>query len=166
MGLQALRVLALRRDRTRDLLNPLHGARPPPDSHGDALLLKRAISLKSLRLAPNQFCSRSVTRGRIAVHEIRVEVLTFLATFCLAAPVASQSYEVERNVVYGMYSGTAFLMDVHRPPNINGRGMVWIKGIGWRAPDFPHPAASVGVTVLPSVLPPPAVAISFPIGSG
>jgi acetyl esterase/lipase len=42
--------------------------------------------------------------------------------------------QVEKNVVYGMYSGLALLMDVHRPANSNGHGVVYINGSGWHAP--------------------------------
>ena len=40
---------------------------------------------------------------------------------------------VERNVVYGMYSGLALLLDVHRPAKPNGFGIVFISGSGWQA---------------------------------
>ena len=38
---------------------------------------------------------------------------------------------VERNVVFGMYSGLALLMDVYHPENSNGHGIVFISGSGW-----------------------------------
>ena len=63
--------------------------------------------------------------------------LALWAAACLAAcaaPVDPPTHEVERNVVYGMYAGTALLMDVHRPSHPNGRGMLWINGSGWQAP--------------------------------
>jgi len=41
---------------------------------------------------------------------------------------------VDRNVVYGMYSGLALLMDVHYPAEPNGYGLIWIVGSGWSAP--------------------------------
>jgi acetyl esterase/lipase len=41
---------------------------------------------------------------------------------------------VERNVLYGMYSGLALLMDVYRPERPNGLGLVHISGSGWTAP--------------------------------
>jgi acetyl esterase/lipase len=41
---------------------------------------------------------------------------------------------VDRNVVYGMYSGLALLMDVYRPDQPNGYGIVHISGSGWSAP--------------------------------
>jgi acetyl esterase/lipase len=41
---------------------------------------------------------------------------------------------VEKNVVYGMYSGLALLMDVHRPETPNGYGVVFISGSGWQRP--------------------------------
>lgn len=41
---------------------------------------------------------------------------------------------VEKNVVYGMYSGSALLLDVHYPAQPNGFGIVFIAGSGWNAP--------------------------------
>ncbi len=46
---------------------------------------------------------------------------------------AAQS-RVEKNVIYGMYSGLALLMDVHRPENPNGYGIIFVSGSGWQAP--------------------------------
>ncbi|MCP5117281.1 MAG: alpha/beta hydrolase [bacterium] len=54
--------------------------------------------------------------------------------FSLAgAPLTAES-RVERNVVYGMYSGLALLMDIHHPENPNGFGLIHISGSGWGAP--------------------------------
>src|ERR1700758_2626211 len=41
---------------------------------------------------------------------------------------------VERNVVYGMYSGLSLLMDVHYPQNPNGYGIIFIAGSAFYAP--------------------------------
>jgi acetyl esterase/lipase len=41
---------------------------------------------------------------------------------------------VEPNVVYGMYSGLALVLDVHRPATPNGYGVIFISGSGWQAP--------------------------------
>ncbi len=41
---------------------------------------------------------------------------------------------VEKNVVYGMYSGLALLMDIHYPEQPNGYGVVHVSGSGWSAP--------------------------------
>lgn len=41
---------------------------------------------------------------------------------------------MESNVVYGMYSGLALLMDVYRSANPNGYGIIHISGSGWNAP--------------------------------
>ena len=41
---------------------------------------------------------------------------------------------VDRNVVFGMYSGLALLMDVYRPEKPNGYGAIFILGSGWAAP--------------------------------
>jgi acetyl esterase/lipase len=57
-------------------------------------------------------------------------VLIVVAT---ARESAAQS-RTERNVVYGMYSGLALLMDVHYPNTPNGFGVVFVAGSGWRTP--------------------------------
>ncbi len=49
-----------------------------------------------------------------------------------AHPLRAQ-HGVERNVVYGMYSGLALLMDVHRPEEPNGIGLIHISGSAWSA---------------------------------
>lgn len=41
---------------------------------------------------------------------------------------------LEANLVYGMHSGLALLMDVHHPAHSNGLGVVYINGSGWHAP--------------------------------
>ncbi len=43
---------------------------------------------------------------------------------------------IESNVVYAMYSGTALLMDIHRPAPgaANGYGIIHVSGSGWTAP--------------------------------
>ena len=48
--------------------------------------------------------------------------------------ISSAPGRVEENVVYGMRSGLALLMDVHYPEQSNGRGIVFIPGSGWHAP--------------------------------
>jgi len=47
---------------------------------------------------------------------------------------ASPQSRVEKNVVYGMYSGAAMLLDVHYPAKPNGFGVIFISGSGWNAP--------------------------------
>ena len=56
-------------------------------------------------------------------------LLVLAATWAVAADSTVQS-----NVVYGMYSGTALLMDVHRPATPNGYGIVYVSGSGWTSP--------------------------------
>jgi acetyl esterase/lipase len=41
---------------------------------------------------------------------------------------------IDRNVIYGMVSGLALLMDVHRPAQPNGIAIVAIQGTGWYQP--------------------------------
>ncbi len=52
----------------------------------------------------------------------------------LAWSTSYADHTVEENVVYGMYSGLALLMDVYRPETANGFGLVVIPGSGWEAP--------------------------------
>lgn len=40
----------------------------------------------------------------------------------------------ETNIVYGMYSGLALLLDLYRPAQPNGFGIVHVSGSGWSAP--------------------------------
>lgn len=42
--------------------------------------------------------------------------------------------QVQVNLVYGMHSGLALLMDVHHPGASRGLGVVYINGSGWHAP--------------------------------
>lgn len=60
---------------------------------------------------------------------MRIAFLSLIIAAVSAAPSA-----VESNVVYGMYSGTALLLDVHRPEKPNGYGVIYISGSGWTAP--------------------------------
>ena len=56
-----------------------------------------------------------------------------IAIGTIGSVVHAQS-RVDRNVVYGMYSGAAMLLDVHYPAKPNGIGIVFIAGSGWNAP--------------------------------
>jgi acetyl esterase/lipase len=42
--------------------------------------------------------------------------------------------QIEHNVVYGMYSGLALLMDVYKPASANGYGIVYTNGSAWHRP--------------------------------
>jgi acetyl esterase/lipase len=58
--------------------------------------------------------------------------LRLLSLLLLASlPVAGSA--AERNVIYGMYSGAALLLDVHRPAKPNGFGIVFVAGSGFQA---------------------------------
>lgn len=58
--------------------------------------------------------------------------LTVLAmVFLHASASADAQARVDRNVVFGMYSGLALLMDVYYPENANGYGIVFVSGSGW-----------------------------------
>jgi acetyl esterase/lipase len=58
----------------------------------------------------------------------------FVLGLCLAnATYAFGQTRVETNVVYGMYSGTALLLDIHHPAQTNGFGVIFIAGSGWNA---------------------------------
>jgi acetyl esterase/lipase len=40
---------------------------------------------------------------------------------------------VEKNIVFGMYSGLALLMDIHRPEKPEGRAVLFVGGSGWES---------------------------------
>lgn len=74
-----------------------------------------------------------------------------IAAWLLLIPITGLSQaaavRVEQNVVYGMVSGTALLMDVYRPAQSNGIGVVWIGGSGWAAdPDYGSRGLKEGLT--------------------
>jgi len=54
-------------------------------------------------------------------------------TVMLAAKSAVAQPSVEKNVVYGMHSGLALLMDIHHPEKPNGYGVIHVAGSGWHA---------------------------------
>jgi len=49
-------------------------------------------------------------------------------------PASSAAARVDRNQIYGMYSGLALLMDVYHPQKPNGYGTLLILGSAWAAP--------------------------------
>ena len=65
-------------------------------------------------------------------HCIAGKVLATLV-FLAGSNFSSAETAIERNVVYGMYSGLALLMDVHTPDEPNGYGLIMIPGSGWEA---------------------------------
>ena len=54
--------------------------------------------------------------------------------FALLPSVALGQARVEKNVVIGMYSGLALVMDVYYPESPNGYGIVHVSGSGWTRP--------------------------------
>lgn len=63
----------------------------------------------------------------------RVLVAVVGIVLAVANHATGQS-RVEKNVIYGMYSGLALLMDVHHPETPNGYGVIFVAGSGWQAP--------------------------------
>lgn len=66
--------------------------------------------------------------------KIPPQMRTLALSILVAAIGLAGEPVVQPNVVYGMYSGTALLMDVHRPANPNGYGIILVSGSGWTAP--------------------------------
>ena len=68
----------------------------------------------------------------------RRRIWGILVALVLTAPGAAShalaQSRVDKNVVYGMYSGLALLMDIHHPENSNGRGVISVAGSAWQAP--------------------------------
>jgi acetyl esterase/lipase len=60
-------------------------------------------------------------------------ILTALAVALGATTLGAAQPRIEKNVIYGMYSGLALLMDVHYPEKPNGYGVIFISGGGWSA---------------------------------
>ena len=84
-----------------------------------------------------------------------------LAVFLLSTITFAQ-VRVERNIVYGMYSGTALLMDVHYPVNANGLGVIFVSGSGWSA-DTAYGAAGIKDGEIPRIWVPPLTAAGYTV---
>ncbi len=58
-----------------------------------------------------------------------------LTVLLLATPLlAADLFTIQSNVVYGMYSGAALLLDVYKPTTPNGYGIIYVSGSGWTTP--------------------------------
>ena len=62
-----------------------------------------------------------------------VFALLFLPFIILAQP-PMQFKKADRNVIFGMYSGLALLMDIYYPDSPNGIGLVHVSGSGFNKP--------------------------------
>jgi acetyl esterase/lipase len=62
---------------------------------------------------------------------MRVVMVCAMLTAFATASFGAAPPRVEKNVVYGMYSGLALLMDVYRPVKSNGAAIIAIQGSGW-----------------------------------
>ena len=62
----------------------------------------------------------------------RTILLAVLLTICPL--IAADPFTIQSNVVYGMYSGSALLLDVYKPARPNGYGIIYVSGSGWTAP--------------------------------
>ena len=52
----------------------------------------------------------------------------------ISASTSLADSRVEKNILVGMVSGLALLMDVHHPQNPNGFGIIHVSGSGWTRP--------------------------------
>jgi acetyl esterase/lipase len=52
----------------------------------------------------------------------------------LASVPAGAQERIEKNVVFGMFSGLALLLDVYHPAKPNGAAVICIQGSGWSSP--------------------------------
>lgn len=59
--------------------------------------------------------------------------ITILGLYC-PGQILNAEPRIERNVIFGMYSGLALLLDVYHPEKPNGYGVIFISGSGWSAP--------------------------------
>jgi predicted esterase len=77
---------------------------------------------------------------QVRTHPKRLSVSLFVSVFLsllsstlAAAPAYHFQDPTERNVIYGMYHGTALLLDVYLPEKPNGFALVFIMGTGFTA---------------------------------
>lgn len=72
------------------------------------------------------------TRGMIACTALAVLAVAAGRTGAQVSP--ADSLPAESNVIFGRYSGLALLMDIYRPPQPNGYGVVYVPGSGFHTP--------------------------------
>jgi acetyl esterase/lipase len=81
-------------------------------------------------LVPTLTLGEIIMRAHCNLYSALIVILLVIA---IPRPLQAEA-RVESNVIYGMYSGLALLMDVHYPTNPNGYGIIVIPGSGFRAP--------------------------------
>jgi acetyl esterase/lipase len=64
---------------------------------------------------------------------MRTTIGVVILTATVAGRSASAQPRIEKNIVYGMHSGSALLLDIHRPEKPNGYGVIHVGGSGWHA---------------------------------
>lgn len=80
---------------------------------------------------------RSIRSSLIAAMFRAALAITLLAPALASATPQNESAKaagvpkVDRDVVFGMYSGLGLLMDVYHPEKPNGYGVIFIEGSGW-----------------------------------
>ena len=65
---------------------------------------------------------------------VRKSSMAIIAAMLFLPALALAEARIEKNVVIGMYSGLALVMDVHYPESPNGYGIVHVSGSGFRRP--------------------------------
>jgi hypothetical protein len=59
---------------------------------------------------------------------------SLLLLVAISQASAQEQAHIERNVIYGMYSGLSLLMDIQYPEKPNGYGILFIAGSAFYAP--------------------------------
>ena len=72
-------------------------------------------------------------RRRLRLVASGIVLLTAIGLSNARVTAQTSASAIERNVVYGMYGGLALLMDVHRPEQPNGLGIVAVVGTAFHA---------------------------------
>jgi acetyl esterase/lipase len=85
-----------------------------------------------------------------------------LLAVVLLSTITFAQVRVERNIVYGMYSGTALLMDVHYPVDANGLGVIFVPGSGWSA-DTAYGTAGIKDGEIPQIWVPPLTTAGYTV---
>lgn len=80
-------------------------------------------------------------------------VLAIAVFLLLSVNAMTAQMRVGKNVVDGMHSGLALLMDVYYPEKLNGYGVIVIPGSGWRSFNTARPVLSQNAIVIPDSKP-------------
>ena len=92
-------------------------------------------------------CTARSRRPMMKILAKSFGIVLVLASCAINPAVAQAQPEVDRNVIYGMYSGLALTLDVYYPEQPNGLGILFVFGSGWHTRSVAYSARQPSVSL-------------------